>query len=112
MAEKKIIESDLSGRHDAERVRFGLGDTWYEIDLTDDERQGLEAALKSYLTAGRKATQEPPQRRKMVPTTTPEERDKIREWGRENGFEFAPYGRIPKEVMAAYDAAHNITRTK
>ncbi|GAP61324.1 nucleoid-associated protein Lsr2 [Arthrobacter sp. Hiyo1] len=112
MAIKKVIESDLSGRQDAERVTFGLGETWYEIDLTDDERQGLEAALKSYLAAGRKATQEPPKPRKMVPTTTPEEREKIREWGRENGFDFAPYGRIPKEVMAAYDAAHKITRSK
>lgn len=112
MAMKKVIESDLSGRQDAERVTFGLGDTWYEIDLTDDERQGLEAALQSYLAAGRKATPEPPQRRKMVPTTTPEEREKIREWGRNNGFDFAPYGRIPKEVMAAYDAAHKITRSK
>ncbi|BAS11839.1 hypothetical protein AHiyo8_01420 [Arthrobacter sp. Hiyo8] len=81
MAIKKVIESDLSGRQDAERVTFGLGETWYEIDLTDDERQGLEAALKSYLAAGRKATQEPPKPRKMVPTTTPEEREKIREWG-------------------------------
>jgi hypothetical protein len=112
MAMKKVIESDLSGRQDAERVTFGFGDTWYEIDLTDDERQGLETALKSYLAAGRKATPEPPQRRKMVPATTPQERDQIRQWGRENGFDFAPYGRIPKEVMAAYDAAHNITRTK
>lgn len=112
MAEKRIIESDLSGRQDAERVTFGLGDTWYEIDLTADEQKDLEAALKSYLDAGRKAIQEPPQRRKMVPTTSPEEREKIREWGRENGFEFAEYGRIPKEVMAAYDAAHKITRTK
>ncbi|MDP9904724.1 histone-like nucleoid-structuring protein Lsr2 [Arthrobacter bambusae] len=108
---KKVIESDLSGRQDAERVTFGLGDTWYEIDLTDDERQGLEAALKSYLDAGRIAVQEPPKPRKMVPTTTPEEREKIREWGRKNGFDFAPYGRIPKEVMAAYDAAHKIKRT-
>lgn len=112
MAEKKVIESDLSGRLDAERVTFGLGGTWYEIDLTDDERQALEKALDQYLAKGRKAAPEPPQRRKMVPTTTPEERDKIREWGRENGFEFAEYGRIPKEVMAAYDAAHKITRAK
>ena len=110
MAIKKVIESDLSGRQDAERVTFGLGETWYEIDLTDDERQGLEAALKSYLDAGRKAEPPKAEPRKMVPTTTADERDKIRLWGRKNGFEFAEYGRIPKEVMAAYDKAHGIKR--
>lgn len=112
MAEKKVIESDLSGRLDAERVTFGLGGTWYEIDLTDDERQGLEKALGEYLAKGRTATSLKPAPRKMVPTTTHEEREKIREWGRKNGFDFAPYGRIPKEVMRAYDEAHDIKRSK
>ncbi|WP_394941176.1 histone-like nucleoid-structuring protein Lsr2 [Psychromicrobium sp. YIM B11713] len=111
MATKKVIESDLSGRRDAERVTFGFGDKWYEVDLTDDERQALEAALESYVAVSRETIPEPRQPRKTVPTMTPAERVAIRAWGLENGFHFSPYGRIPNELQAAYDKAHGITRT-
>ena len=38
MAIRNIVESDISGKPDAATVTFGLGDTWFEIDLTDEER--------------------------------------------------------------------------
>lgn len=112
MAEKKVIESDLSGRQDAARFTFGMGETWYEIDLTDDERRELEAKLEAYVEAGRKAQPKPVEKKKMVPDTTEAERTEIRKWGAAHGFDFRTRGRIPKELQAAYDKAHNITRTK
>lgn len=112
MAMRKIIESDISGKTEAATVTFGLGDTWYEIDLTAEEEKQLESALKTYLKAGRKAEPKKPEKKKMVPETTPEERDAIRAWGRKNALDVPPYGRIPKDVMAAYDKAHNIKREK
>ena len=112
MAEKRVIESDLSGRQDAARFTFGVGETWYEIDLTDEERHELEAKLKAYVEAGRKAQPKPVEKKKMVPDTTEDERKLIRDWGAAHGYEFRPRGRIPKELQAAYDKAHNITRTK
>lgn len=106
---RNIIESDISGKTDAATITFGLADTWYEIDLTDEERKELEQKFKSYVTKGRKA--EPKEQKKqVVPETTAEERDKIRDWGRDQGFEFAERGRIPKKVMRAYDKAHGIDR--
>lgn len=90
---------------------FGLGDTWYEIDLTADEQKKLEEALKPYLKVSRKAGQPVPKKR-VVPETTAEERDKIREWAKKEGHEFADRGRIPKAVMNAYDEAHGIDRSK
>lgn len=90
---------------------FGLGDTWYEIDLTPDEQKKLEEALKPYLKAGRKAGKPAPKKR-VVPETTAEERDKIREWAKREGYEFAERGRIPKNVMKAYDEAHDIDRSE
>lgn len=107
MAIRKVIESDLSGREDAKTVTFGLGDTWYEVDLTKDEQKQLEEMMSTYLKAGRKAEQGAP-KKPLVPETTPEERERIREWGRENGFEFAERGRIPKKLQRAYDEAHGI----
>ncbi|MGW0920631.1 histone-like nucleoid-structuring protein Lsr2 [Streptomyces sp. NPDC002755] len=113
MAIRSIIESDLSGKPDAATQRFGLGDTWYEIDLTPEEQKKLEEALKPYLKVSRKAEKTTPTpKRRVVPETTTEERDKIREWAKKEGYEFAERGRIPKKVMKAYDEAHDIDRSK
>ncbi|MFJ5725859.1 Lsr2 family protein [Streptomyces sp. NPDC093149] len=111
MAIRSIVESDLSGKPDATTVTFGLGDTWYEIDLTAKEQKDLEDALKSYLKVGRKAERKPAKKR-VVPETTAEEREKIREWAREEGLELAERGRIPKTVQKAFDEAHSIDRSK
>ncbi|MBT8162915.1 MULTISPECIES: Lsr2 family protein [Arthrobacter] len=112
MAKRSIIESDISGKSDAGTVTFGLGDTWYEIDLTADERQELEASLQRYLKAGRKHVPEEPEKKPVVPATSVEERLKIREWGKANGEDVPEFGRLPKALMAAYDKAHNIKRDK
>lgn len=111
MATRNVVESDISGKPDAATVTFGLEDTWFEIDLTDEEHKELEATLKRYLTHGRKAVKKG-EKKKLVPDTTPEEREKIRAWGQENGFDVPSFGRIPKEVMKAHDEAHGIERTK
>lgn len=111
MAIRSVVESDISGKPDAATVTFGLGDSWFEIDLTDEERKELESSLKRYVDKGRKATPPKGEKKKLVPDTTPEEREKIREWGRSNGFTVPARGRIPKEVMKAYDEAHDITRS-
>lgn len=112
MAIRSIVESDLSGKPDAATATFGLGDTWYEVDLTPEERKKLEEALKPYLKVGRKAGKAAPVKMQVVPETTAEERDKIREWAKKEGYEFAERGRIPKKVMKAYDEAHGIDRSK
>lgn len=106
MAIRKVIESDISGNQDAATVTFGLGGTWYEIDLTDQERKDLEGSLQTYLNKGRKAV--PGAAKKpLVPETTAEDREIIREWARKQGFEFAERGRIPKKIFRAYREAHD-----
>lgn len=110
MAIRNIVESDISGKPDAATVTFGLGDTWFEIDLTDEERKELEKNLKEYISKGRKATKKG-EKKRLVPETTPEEREEIRKWARENGHEVPEFGRIPKAVMKAHDEAHGIERT-
>ncbi|MEU6261880.1 histone-like nucleoid-structuring protein Lsr2 [Saccharopolyspora shandongensis] len=110
MAKREVVESDLSGKPDAATVTFGLAGTWYEIDLTDEEKKKLEQVLKTYLTKGRQAS-EKHEKKRVVPETTPEEREEIRAWARQKGYEFAERGRIPKNVLAAYDKAHKINRS-
>ncbi|MEU7318324.1 Lsr2 family protein [Streptomyces sp. NPDC007083] len=111
MAIRRVVESDISGEPDAATVAFGLVDTWYEIDLTEDEKKKLEQALKPYLEKSRKATQKT-EKKQAVPETSTEEREKIRAWGKKQGYDLANFGRIPKKVQAAYDKAHKISRDK
>ena len=101
MAIRSIVESDLSGKAEAATVTFGLADVWYEIDLTDEEQKKLEQTLQTYLAKGRKANKRV-EKKRVVPPTSAEEREKIRAWGKKQGFEFAD--------QAAYDKAHNIER--
>lgn len=111
MVTRSVIQSDISGEPNAATVMFGLAETWYEIDLTDEERKKLEQTLKAYVAKGRKASAVARvEKKRMVPETTSEERETIRAWARENGFEFADRGRIPKNVQKAYDEVHNIKR--
>lgn len=105
MVIRKVIESDLSGKPDAATFTFGVGDQWYEVDLTPEERKKFEASLKEYMEAGRKAPKASG-KKKAVPDMTPEEREKIRKWANENGYEVTGFGRIRKEVLEAYWAAH------
>ncbi|MBD0673966.1 histone-like nucleoid-structuring protein Lsr2 [Streptomyces sp. CBMA156] len=117
MAIRTVVESDLSGKPDAATVTFGLGDTWYEVDLTPEEKKDLEDALQSYLKVSRKAGPPSPPapsapKKRIVPETTVEERETIREWAKQAGHEFAERGRIPKKVQKAYDEAHGIDRSK
>ncbi len=113
MAIRTVRESDLSGQSQASTVTFGFEDTWYEIDLTKDERKQLEKALADYLNKGRKTTNQIRTRKKRtVPGTTAEERDQIRAWAREQGLELSVKGQIPVKVVDAYDKAHGIARDK
>ena len=111
MATRSVVESDISGKPGAVTVTFGLTDTWYEIDLTDEEKKKLEETLKTYLSKGRKATKTA-EKKRLVPETTPEEREQIRAWAKKEGFDLADRGRIPKKILAAYDKALKIDRSK
>ncbi|WP_051299302.1 Lsr2 dimerization domain-containing protein [Arthrobacter castelli] len=111
MATRHIIESDISGKTDAATITFGLGDDWYEVDLTPDEQEQLKAYLDTYVTVARKA-EEKQAKPRQVPETSVEERAAIRAWAKKKGYEDKGYGRIPKKIMAAYRAEHGLASDK
>lgn len=98
-----IMESDLSGKPDAETVQFGLDGQEYEIDLTPDEQGKLRDALAKFVGAGRTVSKRG--RRKSAPQSGPSAKV-IREWAQENGYEVPDRGRIPAEVREAYVSAN------
>lgn len=104
MVTRTILVSDLSGEPEAETVTIGWKAAWYETELTATERDELQGMLSPYIQVGRKAVTRPSTR--FVPDTTVEEREEIRAWAKQQGYEIAEYGKIPNRVYKAFMAAH------
>lgn len=96
---------------EGETVMFSLDGTAYEIDLTTEHAAALRDALAPYRTAGR-ALAAPGGRNTPSPRSTggrsagsPAYLAAVREWARNNGFTVSDRGRVPANVLAAYEAS-------
>lgn len=49
MAREIVYTDDLDGTRDAEPVKFGWDDIWWEIDLAESNRKRLQEALQPFL---------------------------------------------------------------
>jgi hypothetical protein len=116
MAQKVTVElvDDLDGTvsDDISTVTFSLDGVEYEIDLSEDNAGQLRDALADYVTAARRTGGRIPRGipgPRSAGTTRPTaDREKtrvIREWAREHGYEIAERGRIPANVIEAYEEA-------
>lgn len=116
MAQQVVIElvDDLDGTvsEDISTVSFGLDNAEYEIDLTEENANRLRDALAGYLAAARRTggriRRGSPRLGSagVVRPVADRERTKaIREWAQENGWAIAERGRIPENVIAAYEQA-------
>ena len=99
-----ILVDDIDGSSDARTVEFSLGRDAYTIDLSEKNASKLEAAppptrqraTRRGRTAARKRAGRPGSR----------DTNAIREWARANDVQVSDRGRIPAQVLAAYEAAH------
>lgn len=92
-----------------ETVTFALEGQYYEVDLCEKDATAFRRALKKYTEHGRKATAPRKTRTNNVTSTTrrdPEQVKAIKSWLVENGYEPPQRGRIPLEMLNAYEAAH------
>jgi hypothetical protein len=121
MAQKVIVElvDDLDGTasDDISTVSFSLDGADYEIDLTEDNAESLRATLEEYVaaarrTGGRIKRGSGPTKSPARPAADREQTKAIREWARQNGFELAERGRIPANVLAAYEDAQTPKRKR
>lgn len=122
MAQKTIVTlvDDLTGEEaeDITTVEFALDGVTYEIDLDDKNSARLRDALAEYVgaarrTGGRRAAGNG-RRRSGAGTGTPratspggydrETSKQIREWAKGQGFEVSDRGRVPNNVVEAWEA--------
>jgi len=106
MAQKVTValEDDLDGGPADETVRFGIGGTEYEIDLSKKNARALRRRLAPFMDHARKAGRG--SRRRTGRTAASRERSAdIRAWAKTNGITVSDRGRIPASVAEQYEAS-------
>jgi hypothetical protein len=105
MAKQTTIElvDDLDGSSAVATVQFGYQGTNFEIDLSEANSFALRSALEPYITAGRKTSTGGV--KAQAARTDKAVTKAIREWAEANNWDIKSRGRIPHEVVEAYNAA-------
>lgn len=105
MAQRTVISliDDLDQSPADETVQFGLDGRAFEIDLSTAHAKDLREELARYIHAGRAVRTE-----RSKPAAMPTQNTAgIRAWAAENGYQVNTRGRIPGEIVAAYNRATN-----
>ena len=100
-----LLEDDLDGSEASETVNFSLDGKSYEIDLSAANSAQLRDDFAKWIghsraVRGRGA--------RVAPTRAAGRTDlnKVRDWGRKNGFKVSDRGRVSAEVQEAYARAN------
>ena len=98
------LEDDLDGGPADETVRFGIGTTEYEIDLSEKNATELRERLAPFVEHARKPGKGEP-RRAARTAVSRQHSAAIRAWAAGQGITISERGRIPATVVAQYEAA-------
>lgn len=102
-----VIVDDLDGTTiDPTKHRpthFSIDGKAYEIDLSPENRAKLEDALSPYVENGRRTGNA---KRATPRGGSNSNNQAIREWAQKNGYTVAARGKLPTEVVNAYESAH------
>jgi hypothetical protein len=98
------LEDDLDGGPADETLRFAIGGTEYEIDLSKKNAKIFRKGLAPFARHARKAG--PGLRRRPARTSAARDRSAdIRAWAKANGIPVSDRGRIPASIAEQYKAA-------
>jgi hypothetical protein len=113
MAQKVTVQlvDDLDGTasDDITTVTFGLDGATYEIDLTANNAAKLRNQLGDFVGAARRTggrVKRGTTPGAAAPAANREQTRAIRDWARQNGYELSDRGRIPGNVLEAFEQAH------
>jgi hypothetical protein len=111
MARQTIVRlrDDIDGGEAAETVQFTWAGTAYEIDLSKEHADAFAAAIEPYLRAARRvrggARRGGTTRR--AARVAASDVSEVRAWALENGYAVSSRGRLPANIIAAFNAARN-----
>lgn len=98
-----ILTDDISGGQADETVNFALDGKTYEVDLNTENATALRNAMGPFIAVARRGNSTGP---KSAKKTTRNDLDAVRAWARETGYQVSDRGRVSRDVLSAYDAAH------
>jgi hypothetical protein len=104
-----LFTDDITGEagEDISTHTISLDGVGCEIDLGNDNYQKLLDELGPYLNAGRRTGFPKPGRAKRAKSTDQgPDALKVREWARSQGIVVSLRGRVSKDVVEKYTAAH------
>jgi nucleoid-associated protein Lsr2 len=99
-----LYVDDIDGSAADRTVRFGVGGTEYEIDLSSQHADQFAAELSPFIAAARRVT--PSRRPARASRAGRRDQSAVRDWARGQGIKISERGRIPAEVLDQYNAAH------
>ncbi|MCF8601957.1 Lsr2 family protein [Gordonia sp. HY442] len=109
MAKKTVIKivDDIDGAEldEYETVRWSLDGKSYEFDTSPQHAEEFRNHVATYVAASRSVGRAS-QRRATGAARPGANTRVIRQWANENGFTVSDRGRIPADVIAAYEAAN------
>jgi hypothetical protein len=110
MAQKLTValEDDLDGGPADETVRFAVGGTEYEIDLSTRNATAFRRQLAPFISHARKVGRGLRRRGGRSASSRGRSAD-IRAWAKDQGITVSERGRIPASVVEQYEAATNRT---
>lgn len=98
-----VLVDDVDGGEAAETLSFALDGVGYEIDLSDKNAADLRAALKPWISAGRRVSGRRTASRGRGRSSS--DAATIRDWAKANGYEVSERGRVSAKVREAYAAS-------
>lgn len=111
MAQQVITKfvDDIDGTEAVGTVTFGLDGKQFEIDLSETNAGRLRDALAEFIGKARKVSAKSRTTGTVTaakPKVDREQSQAIREWAKANGHQVSDRGRISRDVVAAFHAAH------
>ncbi|GAA4758185.1 Lsr2 family protein [Gordonia alkaliphila] len=102
---KIMIVDDIDGAEldDYETVRWSLDGKSYEFDASPENAAAFRDAVATYVGVSRVVGGRSTRRAAGKSTTNTRA---VRAWANENGLTVSDRGRIPADIIAAYEAAH------
>lgn len=116
MARKVILTDDMEDSEveaDAGTVKFSFDGNSYEIDLSTTNKLRLQDTLAKWVAKARKvggSRATPAKKPTKKPTgsgLSPDQLTAIREWARRNGHNVSDRGRVPADIILAFEQSQD-----
>ncbi|HLS03575.1 MAG TPA: Lsr2 family protein [Actinomycetales bacterium] len=101
-----ILIDDIDGSEAAETISFALDGVNYEMELSEENAEKLRNELGVWIKNARRVSGRLARGRRSSVTRVSSNSATIREWARANGYTVNERGRLPKEIVDAFEAAN------